>query len=107
MVPLTSGVRASRRRRDLPPSSACVSVRYCSADQPPSDARMVPLTLVPSLLSRKVMEAASCAALAGAGTIACISGPSRSAASSEPQLETIFVVVKPGATTLKRRPLGP
>jgi hypothetical protein len=28
-----------------------------SADQPPSEARMAPLTLVPSSLSRKVMEA--------------------------------------------------
>jgi hypothetical protein len=33
-----------------------------SADQPPSEARMTPLMLVPSSLSKNVMEAASCAA---------------------------------------------
>jgi hypothetical protein len=40
------------------------------ADQPPSEARMAPSTLVPSSLSRKVMAAASCAAVAGVGTVA-------------------------------------
>jgi hypothetical protein len=78
-----------------------------SADQPPSDARMVPLTLVPSLLSRKVMDAASWAAVAGVGTVACISGPRRSAASWDPQLATMLVMVGPGATALNRSPLGP
>jgi hypothetical protein len=44
------------------------------------------LTLVPSSLSRKVMEAASCEAVAGVGTVACISGPRRWAASWDPQV---------------------
>ena len=35
-----------------------------TADQPPSEARMAPLTLVPSALRRKVIEAATCAAVA-------------------------------------------
>ena len=69
---------------------------------------MAPLMLVPSSLSRKVMEAASCAAVAGVGTVACISGPRRSAASWDPQVATMLVMVGPGATALKRRPpLGP
>src|SRR6476646_10646349 len=91
----------SGRRRDFPPSSACVWCRSpYSADQPPSEARMAPLTLVPSSLSRNVMDAASCAAVAGVGTVACISGPRRAAASWEPQLATMLVMVGPGATAL-------
>src|SRR6478735_4698604 len=84
-----------------------VSWASYSADQPPSDARMAPLTLVPSSLSRKVIEAASCAAVAGVGMFAPISGPSRSAASWEPHSATMLVIVAPGATALKRRPFGP
>ena len=63
------------RRRDFPPSSACVWCRVpYSADQPPSEARMAPLMLVPSSLSRNVMDAASCAAVAGVGTVAAFAG---------------------------------
>ena len=45
--------------------------------------------------------------LAGVGTVACISGPKRSAASWDPQTAMMLVMVGPGATALKRRPLGP
>ena len=77
------------------------------ADQPPPEARMAPLMLVPSSLSRKVMEAASCAAVAGVGTVACISGPGRSTASWDPQAATMLAMVGPGATPLQRGPLCP
>ena len=50
---------------------------------------------------------ASCAAVAGAGMVTCMRGPRRSAASLDPQSATMLVIVAPGATALKRRPLGP
>jgi hypothetical protein len=43
----------------------------------------------------------------GGGTVACISGPRRSAASWDPQLATMLVIAGPGAATLNRRLLGP
>jgi hypothetical protein len=45
---------------------------------------------------RKVMDTASCAAVAGVGTVACTSGPRRSASSWEPQLATMLVMVGRG-----------
>ena len=63
--------------------------------------------LVLSSLSRSVMDAASCAAVAGVGAVACIGGPRRSAASCDPQVATMLVMVGPGATALKRKPFGP
>jgi hypothetical protein len=39
--------------------------------------------------------------------VACISGPRRSAANCDTQSATMLVIVAPGATALKRRPLGP
>jgi hypothetical protein len=53
------------------------------------------------------VEATSCAAVAGVGTAACITGPRRPAASWDPQEATTLVLVRPGATASKRRPLGP
>lgn len=76
-------------------------------DQPPSDGRTAPLMLMPSSLSRKVMEAASCSAVARLG-IACWKGASR----AEPVGDTCAgmgmpVATPPGATALTRMPCGP
>lgn len=90
--PRQSGFRPRRSPAPpLDPLKANIHVGCHSPTAPtssPSDARMAPLTLVPLSLSRKVMDAASCTAVAGVGTVACISGPRRSAASWDPQLAT-------------------
>ena len=76
-------------------------------DQPPSDGSTAPLMFTPSSLSRNVIEAASCSAVAMVG-IAAWNGPSR----VEPVAETfggkgIPVATPPGATALTRMPCGP
>lgn len=53
------------------------------------------------------MDPASCAAVAGVATVACMSGPRRSAASWDPQLATMVVMVGPGAGAVNHGPLGP
>ena len=89
-----------RHPRTTPGLPAVVRLRFgevlYSADQPPSEGRTAPLMLVLSSLSRSVMDAASCAAVAGVGAVACIGGPRRSAASCDPQVATMLVMVGPG-----------
>ena len=77
------------------------------ADQPPSEGRIAPLMLVLSRLRRKVIDAASWAACAVGGSIACINGTMRSCARVDANLASMFVSTGPGAIAFTRNPYGP
>ena len=80
------------------------SLRY-SADQPPSKARTIPVTLAASSLASHVMAAASCSGSAIGGMLVWNSGPRRAAANADFMGASIPVLTGPGATGVDPDPL--